>query len=200
MNISNQPLYHWFVPRNGDVFGLLKHIWPLETRFEVWRLPQVQEQLSFGAPSVWGGAVINSPIGWLFFSWSGLICLYTYAIVCDISLHQTVTKVFFCVLHPFDKGWWNLLILTGILRSSYHTQITMVILYTHLMTRPVDSLTWSLRVPYQRIELFQVAARRREDGDSALQGVCGSPNCVLVWHENFLSQRHWKHLRFYNGQ
>lgn len=56
------------------------------------------------------------------------------------------------------------------------------------MTRPVDSLTWSLCVPYQRIELFQVAARRREDGDSALQGVCGSPNCVLVWHEVLVAE------------
>ena len=32
----------------------------LKRRFEVWRLHQVQEQLSFGAPSLWGGAVINS--------------------------------------------------------------------------------------------------------------------------------------------
>lgn len=69
----------------------------------------------------------------------------------------------------------------------------MVILNNHLMTRPVDSLTWSLCVPYQQIlgcfkDVFQVAARRREDGDSALQGVCGSPNCVLVWHEVLVAE------------
>ena len=27
--INKHPLYQWFVPRNGEVFGLLKHSWPL---------------------------------------------------------------------------------------------------------------------------------------------------------------------------
>lgn len=56
--------------------------------------------------------------------------------------------------------------------------------------KTVDSLTWSLCFLSKRIELFQVAARRREDGDSALQGVCGSPtcDCVLVWREVLVAE------------